>query len=157
MKKIKWFAVFKFENVDLLISQDCIEEGGYSGDIQSAFDSAGENGQIFFLDDFVHDKFGDNQSDKIVTALQIKSEYPLFLVTSIVPKVESLAISEFGILTGFLGKWLLDCGFIAFRFSENRIQYLVDINKVTIKWKDEFEKRIQYLVDTNKNMGKEDA
>lgn len=155
MKKIEWFAILQFGDIDLLISQKDVAEGGYSGNIQEAFDSAGENGQLFFLDDFVRDRFGFFTDEKIVTALQIKADFPLFLVTSVVPKVESIPLEEFGVLKGAIGKWLLSCGFTAFRFVENRAQYLVDINKITIKWNDEFENKIQYLVDTNKNMEKE--
>lgn len=155
MKKIEWFAILQFGDIDLVISQKDVAEGGYSGSIQSAFDSAGEDGQIFFLDDFVHDKFDYFADEKIVTALQIKASFPLFLVTSVVPQVESIPLEEFRVLKGAIGKWLLSCGFTAFRFVGNRAQYLIDINKVTVKWKDEFENRIQYLVDANKNMGKE--
>lgn len=130
LKKNEWFAVLEFGNVDLLISQRDIADGGYTADVQKAFDSAGENGQIFFLDDFINRRFGFMSGDKIVTALKIKSEFPLFLVTSSVPKIKSFSLDELGALKGPIGESLLEFGVIGFRFEANRIQYLLDINKI---------------------------
>lgn len=129
-KRTEWFAVLDFGDVDLLISQRDIADGGYTADVQRAFDSAGENGQIFFLDDFINRQFGFMSGDKIVTALQIKAEFPLFLVTSSVPKIKSFPIEELGALKGKIGKSLLALGIVGFRFENNRAQYLVDINKI---------------------------
>lgn len=129
-KKNEWFAVLKFGTIDLLIPQRDIADGGYTADVQSAFDSSGENGQILFLDDFINRRFGIMCSDKIVTALKIKSEFPLFLVTSAVPKIINFSLDELGALKGPIGEGLLKFGIIGFRFENKRIQYLVDANKI---------------------------
>lgn len=132
-KNNEWFAELRFGDIDLLISQRDIADGGYTADVQNAFESAGENGQIFFLDDFVSRRLGFSCGDKIVTALKIKSEFPLFLVTSAVPKIRSFPLEELGALRGPIGESLLELGIIGFRFENNRIQYLIDTNKIMRK------------------------
>lgn len=84
-----------------------------------------------------------------VTEMEIKGEMSIVLRTSVVPVVQQIPLCEMKVGTSVLGKTLRKKGITACRFYEDKIQYLVDIEKIL-----EY-KGILYLGDTSEDSASE--
>lgn len=130
MSELEWFVNFQFEALDILIAKKDISGSDYSRDIQFLFDIVAENGKIVILDDFMKKAFGIACSGKIATVVQLNAEFPFFVVSSVVPKIESWPGRNFFALPGMFGKKLAACGFESFHFAGGKMQCLLDFSKI---------------------------
>lgn len=74
--------------------------------------------------------FSMEQLGTPVTEIEIKTEIPVVLKTSIVPVVQQIALCEMKVNSSILGMSLRKKGITACRFCEDKIQYLVNIEKL---------------------------
>ena len=74
--------------------------------------------------------FSMEQLGAPVTEIEIKGKIPMVIKTSVVPVVQQIALCEMKVSTSILGMSLRQKGITACRFCEDRIQYLVNIEKL---------------------------
>ncbi|MCH5295070.1 MAG: hypothetical protein J1F14_04125 [Treponema sp.] len=133
MNANEWFACLGYRTVDILIPQDNIFESVYCA--PSSIGGAQDFCEVFHIDDFISNVFGEKFTGPEVARLIIKGEQPLAVKSRIVPDVIQIDFDTFTISKGIMGKKLFSIGILASRFEDNRVQYLLDINQIHSKWR----------------------
>ena len=152
MKTAEWFVCLPYKNVDILIPQDMVQRSSYAGAVSQAVlgrafangtalteldsDSGGKRGMMLDRTLFPgNGKDGGPAGDaKIVTELFLKTSTPVTLMSSALPRVEYIKLSDFRVFSGMLGKALLRHGIVACRFvaldNGFQVQYVIDAEKL---------------------------
>lgn len=124
MKHDNWFICLSYPEFDILIPKEDVESSNY-------FSSEFTEGACIVDWDLLVHKTSDNYvAGKNKTQLKIQGTENIILQTSIIPDLISAKLSDFRLFQDEMGSAFLSRGFIATRFAEDKIQYLIEINKV---------------------------
>jgi hypothetical protein len=133
LKTVEWFTCLSFGKKDILFPRNTVLECRYGTTAVS---------QIRWNDTFIRPlnfnlilkkNFGLNISDNLNCTLIMKG-IPVYAVqTESIPAMREISLSEFRPVAGFAGRFLLGSGIIAVRFVQDRIQYVVDMQKLAEK------------------------
>lgn len=133
MKTTEWFACLSFEKQDILFPRDGILECRYDGENVS---------EVRWNDRYIHPVnldlilkacFGFSMIGSLNCTLILRGLNDFAVRTEAVPVMKEIALSELRPVSGLAADFLLHSGIIAFRFLQNRIQYVVDIQKLMEK------------------------
>lgn len=129
MKANEWFVCLNYGRLELLIPQSDILESFYAP--QGQMLSWEKHAKSFSLDSFVEKVFGIKTEGAETSRMLAKSEEVLVAKTGRTPKVLQMDYESFHLSKGVLGSALIKKGFLAIRFEEKKIQYMVDINALS--------------------------
>ncbi|MFA6857127.1 MAG: hypothetical protein WCR31_07960 [Treponema sp.] len=133
MKTIEWFACLSFEKEDILLPRDVILECRYD---EGRGSEVGWNDKYIRpvnLDLILKTSFGFSMTGSLNCTLILHGLNDFAVQTEAVPVMKEIALSELRPVSGLAEDFLFRSGIIAFRFLQNRIQYVVDIQKLMAK------------------------
>ena len=130
MKTAEWFACLNYGNFDILIPQSSFMESTYSltpvrSQLAERFNCTEIN-----LDQNIASIFNIETDGLPVTEIALKSNPPIILRTSIVPTVIQIQVSSIKFFSNMYKYHLKKYGILAARFTDDRIQYLVNVTKL---------------------------
>ncbi len=128
MKTTRWFTCLPYGGFEVLISQDVVLRSSYASD-----DGRGRIAQDSSLREIVFDRitekiFRTEFKKKPVTEIVVLLGRPVSITTGTVPRVDVISLDEFKVFEGKTGESLLNKGLLACRFTENKVQFLVDLD-----------------------------
>ena len=130
MQTSKWFACLNYGHFDILIPQLSLLESTYSLTPVHSQLAAKMNCSEINLDKIIASIFKVEEKGEPVTEIALKSQPVVILRTSIVPTVIQIPLSSIKFFSYLYREHLKKYGILAARFSEGRIQYLVNISKL---------------------------
>jgi hypothetical protein len=133
LKTIEWFACLSFEKKDILFPRDSILECRYDPEIVSEIKWNDKYIRPVNLDLVLKNSFGFSMTGSLNSTLILRGLNEYAVQTEAVPSMKEIALSELRPVSGFASDFLLRSGIIAFRFLQDRIQYVVDIQKLMEK------------------------
>ncbi|HAH61281.1 MAG TPA: hypothetical protein DCL73_04210 [Treponema sp.] len=133
MKTAEWFACLSFGKYDILFPREAVLECRYGADAAAEIKWNDAFIRPLNFDGILEKKFGFTISGSLNCTLILNGTYDYAVQTEAVPSMTEIALSEFRPVSGLAGGFLLSSGIIAFRFQHDRIQYVVDVQKLAEK------------------------
>jgi hypothetical protein len=133
LKTIEWFACLSFEKKDILFPRDGILECRYDEGIAPEVRWNDNYIRPVNLDLILKNSFGFSMTDSLNCTIILRGQNDFAVQTEAVPVMKEIALSDLRPVSGLAADFLLRSGIIAFRFLQDRIQYVVDIQKLIKK------------------------
>lgn len=130
MKTTEWFACLNYGRFDILIPQSSFTESTYSLTPLRSQLAERFNCMEINLDKNISSIFNIEKDGLPVTEIALKSNPPVILRTSIVPTVIQIQLSSIKFFSNLYKHHLKKFGILAARFTDDRIQYLVNVSKL---------------------------
>ena len=125
-----WFACLDYGNIEFLIPHDKIQESSYS--------SQKDEKDFLFSEcvkKIIAPSLIQTETSNFFTRFTLNSKNPNSLCTDVVPRLEEINKNDFHPLNKILADSLNKKGIISLRFTETKIQYLLDIELLEEAWK----------------------
>ena len=128
MKHANWFICLSYPLFDILIPKEDVLSSSYTSSADS-----GNDKKIINIDTLIDSSSAYTTNTKNKTRFEISGKQNTILQTSIIPDLISADLSEFKVFGDKLGKALLRTGFISIRFTDKKVQYLIDVKAIIKK------------------------
>jgi len=133
LKTTEWFACLSFGKIDILFPRNVILECRYNEGSGADTGWNDKNIHPVNLDLILKTSFGFSTTGSLNCTLILQGCTDYGVQTEAVPSMEETALSELRPVSGLTADFLLRRGIIAFRFLQDRIQYVVDMQKLIEK------------------------
>ena len=125
-----WFACLDYGNIEFLIPHDKIQESSYSSQKDEKDFLFSERVKKIIAPSLIQ-----TETSNFFTRFTLNSKNSNSLCTDVVPRLEEINKNDFHPLNKILADSLNKKGIISLRFTETKIQYLLDIELLEEAWK----------------------